>query len=57
MLKMIRQFVKSDFKTKNFIAISFIYLIVLVGTTIFCYARLDSVRSGPSVMPISSTLP
>lgn len=47
MLKAVRLFFQSDNKTKSFILTWVIYGLVILVSTIYCYARLDSVRSGP----------
>lgn len=46
MIKWIREFKEADSKTKYFAFNWAIYGIALIASTIYCYARLDSVRSG-----------
>lgn len=45
MLKWIEQFKESSFQTKFFIFNWVIYGVVIVYTTVYCYGRLDFVRS------------
>lgn len=45
MLAWIKQFKESSFQTKFFIFNWFIYGIVILYTTVYCYGRLDFVRS------------
>lgn len=56
MLKALRLFLQSDAKTKNFILTWFVYTAVIVASTIYCYARLDTVRSGPKAAPESENV-
>ncbi|CRX38482.1 hypothetical protein [Estrella lausannensis] len=51
MLKALRLFLQSDPKTKSFILSWAIYMSVLLGSAVYCYVRLDAVRSGPKAAP------
>lgn len=48
MTSYVRDFFKSDNKTKYFILTLAVYSLALILTTVYCYARLDFVRSGQS---------
>lgn len=48
MANWIEQYNESSPKTKSFILTWFIYGLALLITTVYCYARLDFVRSHPS---------
>jgi hypothetical protein len=48
MANWIEQYNESSPKTKSFILTWFIYGLALLITTVYCYARLDFVRSYPS---------
>lgn len=47
MLSRLKQFFSATGQTKAFIVIWAIYGIALIITTLYCYARLDFVRSQP----------
>ncbi len=49
MSSFIEKYRKSNPKTKNFILTCVIYGLVIILTTIYCYARLDFVRSNNKV--------
>lgn len=55
MFRWIKQFVQSSRQTKFFVLNWFIYGLALVVTTIYCYARLDFVRSYQKIPPKSQT--
>lgn len=40
-----KQFINSTRETKMFIFQSVIYMFLIIATTVYCYARLDYVRS------------
>ena len=45
MLKWVRQLSEASYETKMFALNWAIYLILIIVTTVYCYARLDYVRS------------
>ncbi|KAF3361827.1 hypothetical protein PHSC3_001593 [Chlamydiales bacterium STE3] len=45
MLRWFKQFTKAKRETKWFILNWAVYIILLIATTLYCYARLDYVRS------------
>lgn len=45
MFQWIKQFNKADFQIKLFIFMMALYGITMAVTTVYCYARLDYVRS------------
>lgn len=45
MLKWIEDFKNANSKTKSFVLNCIIYSLVIIVTSIYCYARLDFVRS------------
>lgn len=47
-MNFIEQFFTASSKTKWFIFNLLFYTIFLIATTIYCYGRLDFVRSGPT---------
>ena len=47
MIKRMRQFFEASSKTKYFALNWIVYGAALIITTLYCYARLDYVRSGP----------
>jgi hypothetical protein len=51
----IRQFVNSTRETKWFIANWFVYIFIIVITAVYCYVRLDYVRSYKTQTEESST--
>lgn len=44
-LKWFKQFIESSRQTKLFVLNCILYTLLIVGTTVYCYARLDFVRS------------
>lgn len=48
MLKWIKEYTKSNPAIQFFTANWLLYILVILITTIYCYARLDFVRSYPS---------
>lgn len=57
MLKWYRQFSNASFQTKSFAFTWAIYLLAIIVTTVYCYARLDFVRSTASKSSTSSSIP
>lgn len=45
MLKWYRQFMEADSETKWFVLNWMVYGLLLIVTTVYCYGRLDYVRS------------
>lgn len=45
LLKWLKDFSSSTRQTKLFVLNCVLYTLLIVGTTIYCYARLDFVRS------------
>jgi len=56
MLIWIRNFTSSSFKTKSFIFNTILHGSLIIGTAIYCYARLDSVRSHKNIKPKAEML-
>lgn len=55
MLTWIEQLKNASTQTKWFVFNCFIYGLIIVASTIYCYARLDSVRSGSATPPSTKT--
>lgn len=47
-MNFIEKFLASNRETKWFILNLLFYILILVATTVYCYGRLDFVRSGPT---------
>lgn len=45
MFKWLEDYNEASPQTKNFIIIALLFSLVIIGSLIYCYARLDSVRS------------
>jgi hypothetical protein len=55
MLAWIEQFRNASTQTKWFVFNCFIYGLVIAASLIYCYARLDFVRSGTQTPPSTKT--
>lgn len=57
MLKLIREYTKSNPAIQFFTANWLLYAIVMLITTVYCYARLDFARSYKTPPPIIENTP
>ncbi len=56
MLEWLKSFKQSSLKTKSFIFNSALHGSIIILTAIYCYARLDSVRSHKNVAKVQERI-